>query len=51
VVIDAKTNEIVATLRVEKGREFLSEKVVEIDLDGGRVVRAGDQFGIGQKGR
>jgi YVTN family beta-propeller protein len=48
-VIDARTKQIVATLRDEAGHEFQSEKAVELDLDGGKVVRAGDQFGIGSK--
>jgi YVTN family beta-propeller protein len=48
-VIDARTKRIVATLRDEAGREFQSEKVVEVVIDGGKVVRAGDQFGIGSK--
>jgi len=49
-VIDARTKKIVATLKDEGGREFQSEKVVEVVVDGGKVVRAGDQFGIGGKG-
>jgi YVTN family beta-propeller protein len=47
-VIDARTKRIVATLKDESGRDFQSEKVVELVLDGGKVIRAGDQFGIGQ---
>jgi len=48
-VIDARTKRIVASLKDEAGREFQSEKVVELVLDGNKVVRAGDQFGIGSK--
>jgi YVTN family beta-propeller protein len=50
-VIDARTKRIVATLKDETGREFQSEKVVEVVIDGNKVVRAGDQFGIGAKAR
>jgi DNA-binding beta-propeller fold protein YncE len=48
-IIDAKTRQIVATLTDEQGRMVQSEKVVEVVFDGTRVVRVGDQFGIGQK--
>lgn len=47
-VIDAKTRKIVATLTDEHGADVQSEKMVEIDLDGTRPVRAGDQFGLGR---
>jgi hypothetical protein len=50
-VIDTKTRKIVVRLRDEKGREVHSEKVVEIVMSGGVPVRAGDQFGLGRKGR
>jgi hypothetical protein len=26
----------------------MSEKMVEVDVDGDRILRAGDQFGIGR---
>ena len=48
-IIDAKTKKIVATLTDEQGRIVQSEKVVEVVFDGTHVVRAGDQFGIGQR--
>jgi DNA-binding beta-propeller fold protein YncE len=48
-IIDAQSKKIVATLTDEKGRDFQSEKMLEIVMDGGKVVRAGDQFGIGGK--
>jgi len=48
-VIDSKTKKIVATLRDEHGTHVQSEKMLEIDVDaGGKVVRAGDQFGVGR---
>jgi DNA-binding beta-propeller fold protein YncE len=47
-VIDTRTRKIVATLTDEAGRTVQSEKVVEVVFSGGRVVRTGDQFGIGR---
>lgn len=48
-VIDTKTRKIVATLTDELGRAVQSEKVVEVVFSGGKVVRTGDQFGIGRR--
>jgi DNA-binding beta-propeller fold protein YncE len=48
-IIDAQTKKIVATLKDEMGHDFQSEKMLEIVMDGGKVIRAGDQFGIGGK--
>jgi len=48
-IVDAKTKQIVGTLTDEQGRTVQSEKLVEVVFDGKKVVRAGDQFGIGQK--
>jgi DNA-binding beta-propeller fold protein YncE len=48
-VIDTKTKRIIATLEDEKGRQVQSEKLLEIDFANGKPVRAGDQFGIGQR--
>jgi hypothetical protein len=47
-VIETKTRRIVAVLKDETGRDVQSEKLLEIDLQGGRPVRAGDQFGLGR---
>ncbi len=47
-VIDVATRKIVAGLADEHGAAVMSEKMVEIDFDGGRPVRAGDQFGVGR---
>ena len=47
-VIDAKTKKVVATLTDEQHRVVQSEKVVEVVFSGGKVVRTGDQFAIGQ---
>jgi hypothetical protein len=47
--IDAKTKKVVALWKDDRGHHFQSEKILEIVLDGDKVVRAGDQFGIGRK--
>jgi DNA-binding beta-propeller fold protein YncE len=48
-VIDTRTKKIVAALQDEHGRAVQSEKLLEIVFSGDRPIRAGDQFGIGQK--
>jgi hypothetical protein len=48
-VIDTQTRKIVAVLRDETGQDVQSEKLVEIDFRGATPIRAGDQFGLGQK--
>ena len=47
-VVDVKTRKIVAELKDENGRPVQSEKMMEIDFQDGRPVRAGDQFGLGR---
>jgi hypothetical protein len=47
-VIETATRKIVATLRDENGTDVQSEKMLEIDFRGGKPVRAGNQFGVGQ---
>jgi DNA-binding beta-propeller fold protein YncE len=47
-VIDVKTRRVVAQLADEKGGPVQSEKLLEIDVQGGKAVRAGDQFGLGR---
>ncbi|HLW64646.1 MAG TPA: hypothetical protein VKS79_04950 [Gemmataceae bacterium] len=49
-VIDTKAKMILTALQDEKGREVHSEKMVEIVVGEG-VVRTGDQFGVGRKGK
>jgi DNA-binding beta-propeller fold protein YncE len=48
-VIETRTRRTVAQLTDEEGRAVQSEKMVEAIFEGGRLVRAGDQFGIGRK--
>jgi hypothetical protein len=50
-VIDVKTKRILTALEDEAGRAVGSEKMVEVVFEGGKPVRAGDQFGIGRAGR
>ncbi len=47
-VIDARTKQVVATLRDETGAPFCSSKFLEVQFDDGKVVAMGDQFGIGR---
>ncbi len=48
-IIDAKTKKIVASLRDEAGHPVQSEKLLDLEISNGRVVRAGSQFGVGSK--
>ncbi len=47
-VVDVATRKGVATLSDERGVPVQSEKMVEVQFRGGRVIRVGDQFGIGR---
>ena len=47
-VIEAKTRKILTRLQDEFHNNVSSEKMVEIDLAGNKVVKAGNQFGIGE---
>ncbi len=47
-IIDTKTRKIVLSLKDEKGRDVLSEKVIEIVWLGDAPVANGDQFGVGR---
>jgi DNA-binding beta-propeller fold protein YncE len=46
-VIDVRTRKVLTTLKDEKGAAVESEKMIEVDFDGKRPTRAGNQFGIG----
>jgi hypothetical protein len=50
-VIHAKSRKIVAQLTDENGAAVQSEKMLEIDWNGLRLDRVGDQFGIGRKAK
>ena len=43
-----KTRRIVAELKDESGKPVMSEKMVEVHWAGGKVVKTGDQFGLGR---
>ena len=49
-VFDARTKRLVTTLQDEQGRPVQSEKMVEVVVGAtGKLVRTGDQFGLGRK--
>jgi hypothetical protein len=48
-VIDARSKRILTNLKDEQGKDFQSEKLLEVDLDGDKVVRAGSSFGVGMR--
>jgi hypothetical protein len=48
-IIDTGTKKIMATLTDETGRQVQSEKLLELVFDHGKLIRAGNQFGIGAK--
>lgn len=50
-VISTRTRTVVTALADEAGKPVLSEKLLEVDFRGEEPVAAGDQFGIGRKGR
>jgi hypothetical protein len=47
-VIDVKTRKILLTLQDEHHNSVASEKMMELQMSGGKVVRVADQFGIGR---
>jgi len=47
-VIDVKTRKIIAKLQDEFHNNAGSEKMVEVDFENGKPIKAGDQFGLGQ---
>jgi DNA-binding beta-propeller fold protein YncE len=48
-VFDTSTKKLIKALDDETGRQIGSEKLLEVVMDGNKVTRVGDQFGIGQK--
>jgi hypothetical protein len=48
-VIETATRKIVAGLKDETGADVQSEKMLEVVLQGGKVLRTGDQFGLGRQ--
>lgn len=47
-VIDTASRKVIMGLKDETGIEVQSEKLMEIDFEGNRPVRSGNQFGLGQ---
>jgi len=47
-VIDVKTRRILATLKDEFSNSVGSEKMLEVDFEDGKAVKANDQFGLGR---
>jgi DNA-binding beta-propeller fold protein YncE len=50
-MIDVATRKVIATLTDESGRAVQSEKMLELEIADGTVVRAGNQFGVGARSR
>ncbi len=48
-IFDVATKKLVASLQDETGRQVQSEKVLDMVIANGRVVQAGNQFGVGRK--
>ena len=48
-VFNAKTKELVATLRDENGRPVSASKYIEVHFRDGKVVAMGNEFGLGRK--
>lgn len=47
-VIDVKTRKVLSTLKDEFNNSVGSEKMLEVDFENGKAIKAGDQFGIGR---
>lgn len=48
-IFDAGSKKLVAALTDEAGHQVQSEKVLDITIANGKVIRAGNQFGVGAK--
>ncbi|HLY61742.1 MAG TPA: hypothetical protein VKV95_13425 [Terriglobia bacterium] len=48
-IIDVATKKIIAALQDETGRAVQSEKMLDVTIANGKVVQAGNQFGVGMK--
>src|SRR5215207_1571636 len=48
-MIDVATRRVIATLTDETGRTVQSEKMLDLVIADGKVVRAGNQFGVGAR--
>ena len=50
-IIDAPSTQVIASLKDEVGRDVEGEKVVGVLFQDGKLVKAVDQFGVGQIAR
>jgi hypothetical protein len=50
-IIDVATRKVIASLRDENGNDVQSEKVLDLVIEDGKVIQAGNQFGVGRKHR
>lgn len=48
-VFDVKTKKLIATLKDEKGNPVSSSKFIEVHMRDGKVVRMGNEFGLGRR--
>ncbi|MEO7318514.1 MAG: hypothetical protein ABIZ56_05965 [Chthoniobacteraceae bacterium] len=48
-VFDAHTRRQIATLRDENGKSISSSKLIEVQMQSGKVVRVSSEFGLGRK--
>ncbi len=48
-VFDAQTKKQIATLRDETGKPLGSSKLIEVQMQSGKVVRVSSEFGLGRK--
>ena len=48
-VVDVASKKVVATLQDEAGHEVQSEKLLDLTIADGKVIGAGNQFGVGKK--
>jgi hypothetical protein len=49
-VFDARTRQMVATLKDESGKPVAGSKFIEAHFRDGKLIRVGDQFGLGRAG-
>lgn len=48
-IFDTATKKLITSLKDETGRDVQSEKMLDLVVLNGKVTRAGNQFGVGQK--
>lgn len=48
-IIDVATRKVIASLRDENGNDVQSEKMLDLVIEGRKVIQAGNQFGVGRK--